>query len=250
MKRFTWARRLTALFLLMILAWGDPWFVGSYNATEAFGWLPFTDPLAALEIFLASNLFNFSLFLGALILVLFCLFMGPVFCGWLCPLGLTLDLCARKKNKSLPRLSRFFLLGFTLGFSLLFGLPLFQALSPIHFMSWLFGYAHEIQTASLMLVFLVLIIVFEIFLPRFWCRSLCPLGGLYSLVGQKAPFGVKVEVTKACKESCFRCDQVCPMGIQEIRKEAFLDHMDCTRCGACVDVCPQKRLHLGFRGKK
>ncbi len=249
MKRFTWARRITALSFLIILFLKTPWFIGSYNATEAFGWIPFTDPLAALETYLASNLFNLSLFLGASILVLLCLIMGPVYCGWLCPLGLLLDLCSGKKTKPLPRLSRVFLLGFALGFSFLFGAPLFQAVSPINFMSWLFGYAHEIQAASLMLIFLCLIIIVEIFLPRLWCRSICPLGGLYSLVGQKASFGVKAEVENVCKKSCLKCDVACPMGIQEIRKKPFVDHMDCTRCGACVDACPEKRLHLGFVGR-
>jgi len=249
MKRFTWARRITALLFLTLLTFGAPWFIGSLNATVAFGWLPFTDPLATLEIYLASNIFDLSLFLGALILVLFCLFLGPVFCGWCCPLGLLLDLCSRKKIKPLPGRSRIFLLGFALGFSLLFGLPLFQAVSPVNFMSWLSCYAHEVQNASFMLVFLVLILLVEIFLPRLWCRSLCPLGGLYSLIGQKAPFGVKADVENACEKSCLKCDRACPMGIQGIQKKPVLDHMDCTRCGACVDVCPSKRLHLRFRGR-
>lgn len=233
------ARRITALSFLLVLIFGAPWFVGSYNATELFGWIPFADPLAAMEIYLASNLFNPSLVIGALMLIAICLVLGPVFCGWLCPLGLVFDLCTRKKTRAPARIARYLVFGFALGFSLAFGIPLFQSLSPINFMSWLFVYAHALQAAWIMLVFLSVIVVLDLFFPRLWCRVLCPLGGLYAMVGQKAPFGVMGDQKVSCQKNCVACQQACPMGIQK-------EQMECIRCGACVDACPQERLHLGF----
>ena len=74
--------------------------------------------------------------------------------------------------------------------------------------------------------------------PRFWCRYLCPLGALLSLI---APLGVfKRRVSPECNK-CMVCRKGCPMGaISEDPLKA--GSADCILCRECAVVCPQKAI--------
>ena len=53
------------------------------------------------------------------------------------------------------------------------------------------------------------LILLNLFAERFWCRYLCPLGGLLGLVSKFAFF--RREVGEDCK-GCALCEQACPTG--------------------------------------
>lgn len=293
-RGWTWAHRATALVFIVLLIMGArsdfPWFKGLVTATTLFAVIPCVDPLAALEVFLASGTADTTMLFGTGLLVLLGLIMGPVFCGWICPLGFLLDLNGVVRavlEKTLARLgiglprfgiwreARFGVLGLVLGFSLIAGLPAFQIVSPINFMSWSLvffagpalaadaGLWERITSAlraaaaagGYLFTFLVLIMVVEYAAPRIWCRAICPLGALYSMIGRRAPFRIRVNTLEAGRSPCGRCTARCPMGIDVIedytlpRKKA-VDHPDCTRCGECIDVCQRKVLRLGFRDRR
>ncbi len=301
-RRWTWAHRITALaffgFLLLGAHGLSHWIRGSITATTVAGIVPFTDPLAALEVMIASGKADTTLVIGAMLLVCFSLVMGPVFCGWFCPLGLLLDLNdgIRKRlarlferiNIRLPDAGppsgfRLFLLGTVLGISLTAGLPAFQTVSPINILSWAFLFYPDpalvgeagfwemtvtiVQAVAaaggLMLLLPGVILLIEYFAPRIWCRSFCPAGALYSLIGRFAPFRVQIVTGD---KPCRHCSSRCPMGI-DVTEECGLrpgglrpsglrpgetkksiGHPDCTRCGECIDTCHRGKLSLGFSG--
>jgi len=71
--------------------------------------------------------------------------------------------------------------------------------------------------------------------PRFWCRYLCPLGGLLSFVSPLALF--KRRVNQNCNE-CLKCEKACPMGaIEQNPRRTRLP--ECIQCRTCARVCPQ-----------
>jgi ferredoxin len=74
--------------------------------------------------------------------------------------------------------------------------------------------------------------------PRFWCRTLCPLGALISLI---SPLGIfKRRVSEACNR-CMACRKVCPMGaIEEDPLKTRLP--ECIQCKECARICPQKAI--------
>jgi ferredoxin len=73
--------------------------------------------------------------------------------------------------------------------------------------------------------------------PRFWCRALCPLGGLLALASKAAI--VRRQVETDCS-GCGACVRQCPTGtIREDRGFAS-DPAECTVCMDCIDGCVQQ----------
>lgn len=264
--RWTLARRLCALAFLGLLLLGHlawfPYFAGSTTATRIANRVPLADPLAALEVTLAARQATWDTVVGAGLLVLVAAVLGPVFCGWVCPLGLLLDLNdwlgrrIRRRRKSPAgvatdhgQTARLTVLGLCLGFSLTASIPLFQVLSPINMVGWPVAITWTVD-ASLVVVAVILVV--EHFRPRIWCRALCPLGALYSLLGRFAPWRVRVGPEQQSRLQCRQCTLHCPMGIHVmedyvLKERTSIDHPACTRCGACLDACPGSVLKLGIR---
>lgn len=266
--RFGWSRRLTAAAFLALIAVGGRvgpgWFTGTAAATEIGGVLRLVDPLAALESSLASRSLGSDVLLGAGLLLGFAVLMGPVFCGWVCPMGLLLDLneglrvrVARLLGRRGVRLPawhlprrvasrlRFAALGGLLGFAVVGRWPVFQIVSPIQAVAS--SVAHG---ATALLALSALVLAIDWLAPRIWCRALCPLGATYALAGAFAPFRVRVDLAEAGRTPCLSCSRHCPMGVPVMEEFALqgrpsVDALECNRCGACVDACPSSVLGFG-----
>ncbi len=69
--------------------------------------------------------------------------------------------------------------------------------------------------------------------PRFWCRYLCPLGALLSLV---SPLGrLRRTIGPECP-ACGACQTGCPMGAA--MDEGGTRLAECIQCRTCVAACP------------
>lgn len=265
-RRWTWARRITAVAFLLVLFLGRfewfPWIKGSTSATRLFGILWLADPMAALEVTVATRQFYAPLLLAGGLLLLFYALLGRVFCGWVCPLGLLLDLNDEWRGRLLRWLSRrgvnlpeimlsrrvkYWLLALSFILSIVVGLPVFQLVSPINVLTRSLVFA---PATGLLLIGGILIL--ELLSRRAWCKALCPLGAFYSLVGRSGFWRVRIDYSRTFAERpCRLCDRRCPMGIELVEEHILsgkptIDDMECTRCGTCVEVCPRGSLRMGI----
>ena len=78
--------------------------------------------------------------------------------------------------------------------------------------------------------------------PRFWCRYLCPLGGMLGFVSKWAL--VRREVDDDCT-GCALCARGCPTGTIDPDRGFRSDPAECIVCFDCVADCP--REGIGFR---
>src|SRR4030042_5374044 len=72
---------------------------------------------------------------------------------------------------------------------------------------------------------------------RFWCRYVCPLGGLLALVSRLAI--VKRTVAPECN-ACGACIQVCPTATSRADRQYASDPAECTMCMECLAACPRQ----------
>jgi len=266
LRRWTWAHRTTAAVFLLVLVLGRfdwfPWIKGSTAATRLFGFLWLADPMAALEVTLATRQFHGALVVAAGLLLIFYALVGRAFCGWVCPLGLLLDLNddlrerlrrrRRRRGWRLPEVrlpldTKYWLLALGLVLSAVARLPAFQLASPINILARGLVFA---PGPGLLLV--AGIVALEYVSRRAWCRALCPLGAFYSLVGHFGYVLVMVDQEKEqAGKACSLCTLHCPMGIRVLedhiqRGKLTVDDPECTRCGSCLDPCPRGSLRLGL----
>jgi len=83
------------------------------------------------------------------------------------------------------------------------------------------------------------IILLNLDAPRFWCRYLCPLGGMLGLLSKLALF--RRQVTEECK-GCTLCTQNCPTGIIDPGRDYASDPSECTMCLDCLEICPRSAI--------
>jgi ferredoxin-type protein NapH len=187
--------------------------VGGVGSYSVFG-LSFLDPVVALETLLRTPGAWAAIFAGAALPLLLALFLGRVFCGWLCPVNTLLEGFDLLRKRALPRLGlrppdaaiarwvKWGLLLAGVAVALLADLAFWTHLLP-HvqigrdiFSLMLFG------TTTLGAPILVGIILAEILLSRrVWCRSLCPTGAMLGLAALVAPLRVRKE-KQPCIKGC------------------------------------------------
>jgi len=90
---------------------------------------------------------------------------------------------------------------------------------------------------------LVVIIGLNWLAPRFWCRALCPLGGLLALISKVA--FVRRHVNPACS-GCKACVRLCPTDTIRADRDFASDPAECTVCMDCVDGCPLEDTSFRF----
>ena len=181
----------------------------------------------------------------ALALVVATALFGRVFCGWVCPLGTAIDAAHlvrghRPVGSLVERMSsvRFWMLIVLTG----------AAVAGVNFAGWLdplvissralhLGRGAQLDWAAAVVgwtaVCAVIGLVF--FAPRFWCRTLCPLGAALSLVARLAPY--RRRVRESCTE-CGACSAVCPMGQSRIKNSPT----ECIGCRRCEANCPEQAI--------
>ena len=89
----------------------------------------------------------------------------------------------------------------------------------------------ELESALARSVFSITIIG-SLLLERFWCKYLCPMRALLSILNRISP--LRVRTGSACVD-CGRCGTTCGMGIQE--RPENIRSPECIRCLDCLDTC-------------
>ena len=94
---------------------------------------------------------------------------------------------------------------------------------------------------------LVAILFMNRFIPRFWCRALCPLGAFLGVMSRFALFGMEKDHSKCtdcnlCLVSCQGADS--PQGGVKHRQD------ECHMCLNCESACPEDVIKFRFLPKR
>lgn len=193
-----------------------------------------------------THLSNLVLALGLLLGVLAA---GGAFCGWVCPFGAVQDaltwLRARLRlpevrvPAGLDRVLRY-------GRYVVLALILIQTISTVELwfadydpyrtlfgLGWLFEFNLAEQWPAYAVTAAVL--AGSLLIERAWCRYLCPLGGVISLLGNFSLLRIRRDGA-ACK-ACAVCERPCPVKLDVAAADTVSSN--CIGCLACVQACPR-----------
>ncbi|MBS7635879.1 4Fe-4S binding protein [Candidatus Bathyarchaeota archaeon] len=97
------------------------------------------------------------------------------------------------------------------------------------------------------LFILVGVLVLAAYVPRGWCRYLCPHGAIMAFLNKFSFLGLRRDPVKCVKGECRECVKACPMmvPILELPWEKFSDP-ECIYCMKCSDTCPHKAIRLKY----
>jgi ferredoxin-type protein NapH len=239
------------LWHLRQLGAAQPGLVGPVGAFELSG-LELIDPLAVLSVLLARGP-SVTLVLAFVPAALLVAVLGRFFCGWLCPYVPLLAASnaarwwlkrwgVRPLDVKLPRGTPQVALVAVLALGALSGTHLWPLVYPPSvigrevFHAVFFG---GLGAGSALVAFAF---IFDTFVSRAgFCRSLCPGGAVFSLLGSASPVTVKLD--RAACTGCTACDVVCNLG-----QSPMTGRIDsgCERCGKCVASCPTDALRIGL----
>jgi ferredoxin-type protein NapH len=227
-------------------------------------------PLGSIEAMLASRSLLPRTLISLAVLIGITVFLGRIFCAWICPTPLLrswfLGSAKSKRSNECTDIgevdtfepserrifcgvsvdSRHAVLGGALLSTALFGFPVFCLVCPIGLtFATIIGLwrllLHNEPTWSLLLF--PALLVLELVVLRKWCRKICPLGALLSLLSSMNRFvlpaidrGVCLSTAKGvncklCKDACFE-----EINLHDMKASQPL--AECTKCRACSDACP------------
>ena len=185
--------------------------------------------------------------IGFFLAVLF----GPVFCGWVCPLGTVQEWVSRLGRKFLRkrfnhfvppsldrilRYLRYLVLAWVIYMTAATGTLIFAAYDPYFalFNLW----SSEVALTSILILAVTLVLSF--FVERPLCKYACPYGAVLGLTNLFRIFGIRRREA-TCKADG-ACSIMCPMNIPVDEKLVVRDHQ-CISCLECTSeaVCPVAR---------
>ncbi len=258
--RYLILRRITQIGLLVLYfganAWGWTLLQGNLSSSLILGVIPMSDPYAALQMLVAGAALAMDLLIGvAVVTVFYMLIGGRAFCSWVCPINMVTDAAAwlrdkleinRVQNGKVPvkRVTRYWVLGLGLVVSAVMGVTAFEFISPISMVHRGLVFGMGFGWAAIAVIFL-----FDLFvLKNGWCGHVCPLGGMYSLLGKFSLIRVHHD-EEACT-LCMKCKDVCPeqQVLHMIGKESIpVLSGECTNCARCIEVCDDDALEFSIR---
>jgi ferredoxin-type protein NapH len=97
------------------------------------------------------------------------------------------------------------------------------------------------------LAIMVIFLVLAVYVPRSWCRYLCPHGAALAFLNRFSFLGLKRDPLKCTKAGCRTCVEVCPMKVPilDLPWEKFTDP-ECIYCLKCVEACTTKAIKPKF----
>jgi transcriptional regulator of nitric oxide reductase len=163
-----------------------------------------------------------------------------VFCGWLCPFGALQELTARVgellglKRRLVPRpvhdrlvavkfVVFLCLFGLSLG-----GIPFTQAVAEVE--PFKTAIVLRFDRDWLFVLYAVALVAVSLFVPRAFCRYLCPLGAALALPARLHIFQW-LKRRRDCGSPCQQCAASCP--VQAIHRTGKINDTECIHCLHC-----------------
>ena len=219
-----------------------------------FWGLQLSDPLAALGQMAAGLTLYGPFALTALIPVVLTIVFGRFFCGWICPATFLYELNSnfaawlrwagfKTGNHQFDKRLKYVVLAVGVIISALTGAVVVAGIYPPAIIGRELYYAVALGGFGTGAVFFAGTLLFDLLVARRgFCRYLCPLGAVYSLLGRYRVVRIR-RIVESCND-CAKCNVVCEFGLDPLR-DGF--GQECNNCAACIATCPTDAMTFTLR---
>ena len=197
-------------------------------------------------------------------LFVFSLFMGRIFCSYLCPMGGMQTAISSIQNKRIKLKSAFVKwIIFIPWLATIIALPIIIN-NPFVGFNFIYRTGNAsiglpgvsiVTLPGFIIYYGVVAIVFLLGLivgKRSFCHHMCWISP-FMIIGRKLSNWLRIPSLRLKTEnekciSCKRCDRSCPMSInvQELVKKGDMETSHCILCGNCIDACPKNVIQYIF----
>lgn len=257
---------LSALVLLTLVFIKQRWVAGLADNFEPFRWsfLLFTlifigyytqGQLSVVNIFtiLIALVTEFKIEVFLLDPIIFILWVYTfaslfligrgVFCGWLCPFGVLQEIVAwiaaklsirqwkisAQTHTKLTKV-KYLILIVLIGLSF-YSLGLAESLSEVE--PFKTAITMNFVRAWPFVMYSLVLLALGLFINKFYCRYVCPLGAGLAILGRFRKFD-NLERRSECGKPCQTCRHAC--GVSAINKLGEIDYNECIQCLECVVI--------------
>lgn len=211
--------------------------------------------------FAAGEMIEWNAFLKTLLAIgLFTILFGRFFCGYACAFGTLGDILfmissgiQKKIKKKLPKMPetvshvlknvKYIVLAGILLCCMLGVYEKFRGSSPWDVFSMLTSLRLPDKEYLLGVVILLFIMAGMAWEERFFCKYLCPMGGIFSLL-PILPGSLYRRNRENCFPGCSACERQCPVHLK-IDGDS-VDSGECIQCNQCLENCPKENIGTGF----
>jgi NosR/NirI family nitrous oxide reductase transcriptional regulator len=236
-RRFMWFRRG---FLLFTLIYIGVYVQGQLSIVNLIALLMGAFNGFDITVFLLDPIIFILLAYTAISLVLW---GRGLFCGWLCPFGVMQEFLATAASKVGikqwhvdPTLHRYLLkLKYLIFFALLATAP--YSLTAAEKMAEVEPFKTAVTLTFVrdwpFVLYAVILLALGLFIHKFYCRYICPLGAALAILGKIHCFEW-LDRRIECGSPCQLCKHRC--GINAIDKNGSIDYDECIQCLECVVI--------------
>ncbi|MBU3185974.1 4Fe-4S binding protein [Clostridium estertheticum] len=219
--------------------------------------------LKSIYIMIIKGNFNFITAFPSLIefttAIIITILLGRFFCGWVCAFGTYNDflyLLSKKVfkinfkvNEEVDKVLKYVkyvvllllvIVVWTMGSKVL------DTTSPWDAFAQITNFPQVLSNYTIGVALLLLITIGALFVERFFCRYLCPLGAVFNIFSRIGILKIKKPTDKCGK--CRLCSNNCSMGLSLYKAQSVCGG-DCINCFKCIEACPRSNTKVNVLGE-
>ncbi len=188
------------------------------------------------------------------------LFVGRLWCGWVCPAAGLQEAAFAANDRKVRRINwlKWVIWALWLGVIIL-GAITAGGYSQVNLLHLTESGISVDEPAKYMIYYIVLGTIFALSVlvgRRAFCHSACWMAP-FMITGRKIRNGLNTPALRLTADTekcidCKKCTAVCAMSldVHQMVQDRVMENAECILCGRCVDICPQDVIHYAFKSGK